>query len=368
MNDRFQILFDHSSDAHFILDENGITDCNDATIRLLKCKSKSDVLALHPSRLSPLYQPDGQLSSEKAKEMDALAVKNGYHRFEWMHQKVDGEVFPVEVTLNSVEIDGRRHLIAVWHDLTQAKTIQKQLVDLNQRMSMEIEAAAEFQRSLLPQEKIASQRFESHWFYKPCDELGGDSLNIFWIDDNRVGMYVLDVTGHGVASSLLSVTATHFLSERLKSCCPHDVVKGLNAHFSKEQYKNHVFTLVYGVLDLEKLSFSYTSAGHLGPVHLTRDGQTRQWEGHGIPIGMFEDADYRTDEIPLKPGDRLFLLSDGVFEARNAAGEDLGVEGIHRHLKKEMLNKYSLEYSVSSLARATYHWAFLISPATISLY
>ena len=60
--DRFRVLFEHSSDAHFIFDETGITDCNDATVQLLKAADKAHVLALHPAVLSPEFQPDGRRS------------------------------------------------------------------------------------------------------------------------------------------------------------------------------------------------------------------------------------------------------------------------------------------------------------------
>lgn len=203
-SDKFRVLFEHSSDAHFIFDGNGITDCNEATIKLLKCRSKEEVLSIHPGTLSPEFQPDGQRSLDKLKKMDALAWKNGFHRFEWTHKKVDGEEFPVEVTINSVEIDGKPALVAIWHDLTEIKRAEQALKKLNERMKNELDAAAEFQRSLLPTLTPYSERCKSSWFYKPSEELGGDILNIFRIDDKRIGLYVLDVTGHGVASALLS--------------------------------------------------------------------------------------------------------------------------------------------------------------------
>src|SRR5437588_12054113 len=96
--DRFRILFEHSSDAHFIHDETGITDCNDACIKLLKATDKSQVLAQHPASLAPECQPDGSRSMEKRKEMESIARARGYHRFEWIHRKVDGQLVPVEVT------------------------------------------------------------------------------------------------------------------------------------------------------------------------------------------------------------------------------------------------------------------------------
>src|SRR5262245_3975066 len=90
--DRFRVLFEHSSDAHFIFDGTGITDCNLATIELFKATDRAQVLALHPAVLSPDYQPDGRNSLEKSTEMDGIARASGYSRFEWPHRKLDGGV------------------------------------------------------------------------------------------------------------------------------------------------------------------------------------------------------------------------------------------------------------------------------------
>jgi len=92
--DRFQILFDRSSDPHIIFDATGITDCNDAMIRLLGAPDKSRVLALHPAALSPEFQPDGRRSAEKSAEMDRIARTFGHHRFEWVHRRLDGKGGP----------------------------------------------------------------------------------------------------------------------------------------------------------------------------------------------------------------------------------------------------------------------------------
>jgi len=118
-DEKFRMLFEHSSHPHLILDDQGIVDCNRAAIELLGCTAKDEVLALHPSALSPQIQPDGRLSMDKGREMDALARSNGIHRFDWIHMKRNGEIFPAEVTLTPLHLGEREVLLAVWNDLTE---------------------------------------------------------------------------------------------------------------------------------------------------------------------------------------------------------------------------------------------------------
>lgn len=126
-HERFKVLFEYSSDAHLLFDESGIVDCNEATVRMLGGTSKQQILAQHPAIFSPEYQSDGRRSDEKCIEMDALARANRFHRFEWIHRKMDGTDFPVEVTLTPVNIAGRDTLLTVWHDLTEQKAAQEAL-------------------------------------------------------------------------------------------------------------------------------------------------------------------------------------------------------------------------------------------------
>ncbi|MCA8973399.1 MAG: response regulator [Planctomycetes bacterium] len=118
------MLFEYSTDAHLVFDETGIIDCNNAAIEMLRCKDKQQVLALHPAELSPELQPDGRRSMEKCIEMDGIARQRGYHRFEWTHRRLDGEEFPVEVTLNPVTLSGKDALLVVWHDITERKYVE----------------------------------------------------------------------------------------------------------------------------------------------------------------------------------------------------------------------------------------------------
>jgi PAS domain S-box-containing protein len=127
--ERFRTLFEFSNDAHLIFDvaTGGIIDCNAEAIRMLRCTDKNQVLAIHPAVLSPEFQPDGRTSLEKSIEMDATARKNGYHRFEWIHRRMDGEDFPVQVTLTPVTLHSGPALLVVWHEITDVKRTEAEL-------------------------------------------------------------------------------------------------------------------------------------------------------------------------------------------------------------------------------------------------
>lgn len=127
--ERFRVLFERSSDAHLLVDESGIVDCNAAAVTLLRCADKAQLLSLHPATLSPEFQPDGRRSGEKGHAMEAVARKSGFHRFEWMHHRLDGEEFPVEVALTPVTLADRPVMLAVLHDLTERKRAEETVRD-----------------------------------------------------------------------------------------------------------------------------------------------------------------------------------------------------------------------------------------------
>ncbi len=332
--DKFRLLFEHSSDAHIIMIGDQVTDCNDAAVKLLKYSCREDLLSTrHVAEFSPEYQPDGSSSREKSAQMDALARKHGYHRFEWYHLKKDGEVFPVEVTLNAIEINSKPALIAVWHDLTELKKKEDGLRAAHQKMKEDLEAAAVIQKSLLPVKSPLIKGLRTAWTFKPSEELGGDILNVFVLDQKNVGFYVLDAAGHGVAASLLSVSIAHFLSpfseaSLLKSANginkPATVAKQLNQHYCSNPEATQLFTLLYGILNMETLEFSYVCAGHLAPILLSENKARHLPGSSGPPVGVLNEAEYTDTVISLKKGDRLYLYSDGLIEAKNERGDLFG--------------------------------------------
>ena len=119
----FRLMFEGSADALLLLDggTHRFIDCNQAAADMLRCADKSELLSLHPSELSPLLQPEGRSSAEKADEMIATALRNGSHRFEWIHCSAQREDFPVEVLLTAILAAERQLIVVTWRDITERK-------------------------------------------------------------------------------------------------------------------------------------------------------------------------------------------------------------------------------------------------------
>ncbi|MCK4336830.1 MAG: PAS domain S-box protein, partial [Candidatus Aminicenantes bacterium] len=126
---KYRTLFESSSDAIMMLAPPNwlFTAGNPATIRMFKAKDEKEFASKDPWELSPEYQPDRQLSSEKAKKMIEKAMKTGSHFFEWTHKRLDGKDFPATVLLTRIELEGKNSLQATVRDITERKHAEEEL-------------------------------------------------------------------------------------------------------------------------------------------------------------------------------------------------------------------------------------------------
>lgn len=246
------------------------------------------------------------------------------------------------------------------------KQANEELARANERMKRSLEAAARVQQTLLPDEVPSDDSARFAWLYRPCDELAGDSLDIFRINDHQVVLYLLDVSGHGVPASLLSVTVTRRLSPHagrsspgtephsdLSVVNPVAVATRLNSAFPMAANGGHYFTLLYGVLDTDTGEFRFVSAGHPGPI-VVRSGEPESIEVSGFPIGMFEEAEYEETVVELHPGERLYLYSDGLEEEMNPTKEQFGLERLQGAIKNNQA--LTLEESIHALVEKVVRW------------
>ena len=133
--EKFDMLFEHSQDAHFIFDEHQILQCNHASIEMLGFSTKLELLALPHDLLSPEKQPDGSYSQEKRQELWQLAREVGHLRFPWQARRATGEEFPVEVALTPVLHQGRSMLLSAWTDLSKRRETETALRESEDRFA-----------------------------------------------------------------------------------------------------------------------------------------------------------------------------------------------------------------------------------------
>ncbi len=247
------------------------------------------------------------------------------------------------------------------------KRAREELKSAHARMKSDLEAAARVQQALLPVDLPVIPGASCAWRYMACDELAGDAVNIFRADHRHLCLYVLDVSGHGVPASLLSVSVTRSLTlhaDRSSLICvpaevgtgfrvagPAEVACRLNVIYPRDAGAGLYFTFCYGILDLETKRFRFVCAGHPGPLLVRRDGTAKSLSVPSFPIGMFPKAAYEEMAIDLVPGDRLYMYSDGVTEQTNASGVEFGEERLRAAViqRQELPLEASLDALIGDL-------------------
>ncbi|MDV6235258.1 response regulator [Leptospira ellisii] len=125
--EKFRILFEHSSEPHVLYDENGIFECNPAALNMLRCRDKNLLLGKHPASFSSELKPDGSAVQESVQETEERALKKGSYTFERMYKRMNGELFPTEVALTPMTLRRRTVFLAVWHEFTERKEYEDSL-------------------------------------------------------------------------------------------------------------------------------------------------------------------------------------------------------------------------------------------------
>ncbi len=272
-----------------------------------------------------------------------------------------------ELIKTNQELTVAKEQLTTWNEKLEA--VNAQLEQANTRMSNDLNAAARVQQSLLPHEAPVIKGAQIAWNYTPCDELAGDFLNYFPLDDRYAALFVVDVSGHGVASSLLSVTVGRLMTATssllidrdenggTRIVPPMEVALELNRRFKMKEQGGLYFTMVYGVLDTETLEFRYVLNGHPQMVHVPAGADPVLVEAAGMGIGWFDEPLFQCSEsvLQLSRGDRLYLYSDGVPEAmdpdENALGDRQMLEVI------ELGKSQPLEDTVALLMNVVERWA-----------
>ncbi len=201
-----------------------------------------------------------------------------------------------------------------------------------EKMSQDGHEARTIQQALLPKSSPYIPGFAITGLCIPAGAVGGDWYDFISLDDGRWGLVLADVSGKGTAAALL-MSATRGMLRSLAETAhgPGEVLGRLNRLLVDDFPSGKFVTMVYAVLDPVRRTLTYSSAGHLRPLIVEKDGPRFLNSERGIPLGLGFGS-YSEVEIPLSVGSRLVFYSDGITEAANSGDEEYGAARLENHV------------------------------------
>lgn len=202
----------------------------------------------------------------------------------------------------------------------------------------ELKIVADIQRSLLPKTIPQIKTMRVAQYYETSRRAGGDYFDFFRLPENRWGILIADVSGHGTPAAVV-MAILHSLAHMYpgEPMPPSKMLRHLNHHLT-ERYTSesgHFVTAFYAIYDEVTRELTYSAAGH-NPPRLRRYGESNVWaldKATGLPLGIVPEAKFADHTVLLKPGDRITFYTDGITEALNASGQMYGTERLDAALE-----------------------------------
>lgn len=211
------------------------------------------------------------------------------------------------------------------------------------RLEQELEAARDLQMSMLPQvfpEPTPECPVDIHGLIQPAREVGGDLYDFFNTEDGSLCFFVGDVSGKGMPAALFMARtksliriATELMRGPDATVGPADIIARVNRELCQSNNDMMFVTLFFGMLNPKTGEVAYCNAGHNPPYRVGADTISTIDQGKGIILGVRPQASYQTGALTLAPGETLYLFSDGVTEAHDAAGSLFSEERLEAALR-----------------------------------
>lgn len=206
-----------------------------------------------------------------------------------------------------------------------------------QRLQQSLSIAREIQQSFFPRIPPHFETYDIYGTSLSCDETGGDYFDFIPLTETQMAIVVGDVSGHGLGSALVMVSARAsligFLDLKLDIS---QILNRMNHQMVRDNSSEKFMTLLLGVLDMEQNTFQYTSAGHDAPLFFQNAYNIfQELDSTGIPLGMIDDEEFpKSPLFPIVPGDILLFATDGVWETMNETNETFGKDRIIDLIRK----------------------------------
>jgi serine phosphatase RsbU (regulator of sigma subunit)/CHASE2 domain-containing sensor protein len=271
----------------------------------------------------------------------ALPIVCGFLVFRWQRLLFDAATPALGLML----LFGALLLLTLAETAREKRSLE-QLVQTQReqsaRIAGEMEAARRIQTATLPRDDLlhGDPRIDLAASMVPAREVGGDLYDFFPLDERRLFFLVGDVSGKGLSASIfMAVSKALYKSTTLRSPDAHigELMSAANAEVSRDNPEMLFVTAFVGILDLDTGSLDYCNAGHENPYLLDSTGSIlgRVEDGGGPPLCSVADFDYRGAHCVMRPGESLCMISDGVTDAQNAAGDFYGSKRVREVLLEQ---------------------------------
>ena len=205
---------------------------------------------------------------------------------------------------------------------------------IKKRMEQELALARHIQMSLLPAEELVIPGFDMATYFNPAEEVGGDYYDYFMLEDDKVGIVIADVSGHGPSAAMMMTMVKgvlHSITHQFESA--DKALLDINSILTRIVPRSIFITMVFMVFDLKENKLFFSNAGHNPIIHF--DSQTkscRMLECRGCALNLSPDSTFLVKELSLKPNDLYFFYTDGVTEAINQDMEMFGEERLMKSI------------------------------------
>jgi sigma-B regulation protein RsbU (phosphoserine phosphatase) len=208
--------------------------------------------------------------------------------------------------------------------------LYEEIAKQERRLERDLQLARELQFRLLPQAMPKLENLEVAARFSPARAIGGDLYDFVHYSLGRLGIVVGDVSGKGAPAAIYAALVSGILrSHAPMEPAPAEMLSAVNYSLSERRIEAQYICLLYAVWDDERQILQVSNSGLPRPIYL-HDGKMEIIEATGLPLGLFDTAEYDELTFQAKPGDMFVFFSDGILDARNRAGEMFGRAGVER--------------------------------------
>ncbi|MCF6249275.1 MAG: SpoIIE family protein phosphatase [Desulfobacula sp.] len=245
----------------------------------------------------------------------------------------------LEFTARLINYLDRQLLLIFVYDVTRIEQAKRILKIKQEQINIDLEKAADIQRSLLPAKRPQIPFIDVDWFFEPSHKVGGDVFHIYRENDVYTSCYMLDVSGHGISAALVAVMVKQFIDhlhiEGLKKgrpFQPETILQMLEVQFPFERFDCY-FTIVCVLLNVKTGHMVYGGAGHVPPVIVGREDRFELLDRNGTIIGIGNNETLTQHEAQLKIGDKLIIYTDGLVDYFGKRGSASNTQDFYKGLQ-----------------------------------